>query len=244
MKIKNIFAFVAVAGLIAACDTKPEGDTAEVGEAQEVQEVSAEAVSYNIAADNSKVGWIGLKPGGRHYGTFGLESGELQVEGDKIVGGTITMNLNNIDVADLEGKQESDLAGHLKSGDFFDVENYPNATFEITSVEAIEGASDAATLSEDSKKEVDDDAKAFMPVVENPTHRITGNLTMRGQTKSVTFPARVSMDGNKIMANARFVIDRTDWGVSYGDESGVVDKTKDKFIYNNVAVGFDLNASK
>jgi hypothetical protein len=52
------------------------------------------------------------------------------------------------------------------------------------------------------------------------------------------------MTDNSIEAMARFVIDRTDWGVMYGDESAVTDRAKDKFIYNNVAVGLDLVASK
>lgn len=81
-------------------------------------------------------------------------------------------------------------------------------------------------------------------MVTNPTHTITGNLTMRGTTKSVSFPAKVSVDANSIVAEAKFNIDRTDWNLSYGDESSVVDKAQDKFIYNTVNVGFSLVANK
>ncbi|MGB5979935.1 MAG: YceI family protein, partial [Cyclobacteriaceae bacterium] len=80
--------------------------------------------------------------------------------------------------------------------------------------------------------------------ISNPTHKITGNLTMRGNTKSITFPAKVDMSGDQITARAKFNIDRTEWGVSYGDESKAVDKAKDQFIYNTVNVGFDIVADK
>jgi polyisoprenoid-binding protein YceI len=72
---------------------------------------------------------------------------------------------------------------------------------------------------------------------------VTGNLTMRGTTKSVTFPANVMMQGDKVMAKAMFNIDRTAWGLMYGDEGSITDQAKDKFIYNTVTVGLDLVGS-
>ncbi len=80
--------------------------------------------------------------------------------------------------------------------------------------------------------------------VENPTHAITGNLTMRDTTLSIVFPAKVSMTGDQIMAQAKFNIDRTKWNVSYGDENDMEARAKDKFIYNTVNVGFDIKANK
>ena len=46
------------------------------------------------------------------------------------------------------------------------------------------------------------------------------------------------------MAKAKFNIDRTNWGLMYGDEASVVDKAKDKFIYNTVNVSFDITANE
>jgi hypothetical protein len=45
-----------------------------------------------------------------------------------------------------------------------------------------------------------------------------------------------------VKAVANFNINRTDWGLMYGDEAGAVDKAKDSFIYNTVTVGFQLEA--
>jgi accessory colonization factor AcfC len=50
------------------------------------------------------------------------------------------------------------------------------------------------------------------------------------------------MEGGVLKAKANFNINRTDWGLMYGDEAGAVDKAKDKFIYNTVNVGFELEA--
>jgi len=46
-----------------------------------------------------------------------------------------------------------------------------------------------------------------------------------------------------VSAKAGFNINRTDWGLAYGDEATAVDKAKDKFIYNTVSVNFDIKAN-
>jgi hypothetical protein len=66
---------------------------------------------------------------------------------------------------------------------------------------------------------------------------------MRGTTKNIKFPANVSMENGTITAAAGFNIDRTAWGLSYGDEATAVDKAKDQFIYNTVSVNFDIKAN-
>jgi len=77
----------------------------------------------------------------------------------------------------------------------------------------------------------------------SPTHWVSGNLTMRGTTKNIKFPASVSIADGSVSAQAGFNIDRTEWGLAYGDEATAVDKTKDKFIYNTVSVSFDIKAN-
>lgn len=79
------------------------------------------------------------------------------------------------------------LTKHLKSPDFFDVEKYPSASFTSTKItKTPEG------------------------------HSITGNLTLHGQTKSITFPAAIAQgaDGG-VSGGAEFAIDRQDFGITY-----------------------------
>lgn len=240
---KSFYALLLTGALFAACDSKPAGDVAEVGEAQEVSDIQGDA-TFSVDTSASKVAWIGLKPGGRHYGTLGLEGGQLQIQNGQVAGGTLEIDLNDIDVKDLEGEYRGKLIGHLKSPDFFDVAQHPKAKFVITSVSKLNGAANTAALTEESKKEVDNDADKFVPEVTDPTHSITGNLTLRDTTLSVTFPAHVELTDNGIQAKARFVIDRTNWGIKFRDDTSPVNRAKDEVIYNNVAVGFDLNAKK
>lgn len=79
------------------------------------------------------------------------------------------------------------LTNHLKSPDFFGVKSNPTAKFVSTKVER--SAAD---------------------------YKITGELTMCGQTKSVTFPAQIAVKGDALTIASKFTIDRTQWGMSYG----------------------------
>ena len=61
---------------------------------------------------------------------------------------------------------------------------------------------------------------------------------------SIAFPAKLIVEEGIIKAEAKFNIDRTLWGVMYGDEASVADKAKDKFVYNTVNIGLILEADK
>lgn len=237
----NVLA-ISVFTFAFACNPKSEGTDAEVSEAKEVEEVAA-AQEYTVDTTASMVTWIGSKPTGKHDGTIPVSNGTIAVEGDAIVGGSVDMSISGITNTDLaeNAEMQGKLIDHLLSPDFFDAANYPSANFTITSVEAY-SSSDSVEV----KEEYDTEFKPMAAdenIVETPTHKITGNLTMRGKTLSVSFPANVQMQDGKIMANAKFNIDRTMWGLMYGDEAGAVDKAKDKFIYNTVNVGLNLVAS-
>ena len=100
---------------------------------------------------------------------------------------------------DLTIKAESidtrndDRDGHLRSNDFFDMDNYPEITFASTQVEK----------------------------VDNETYRVTGNLTIKGTTKPVTIDfdyhgAATDPFGNqRIGLEGSATINRKDWGVEW-----------------------------
>lgn len=239
MKLFKQTGLFAAAALITFACSKP-AETVETTEAQEV--VAAEGQTLTIKPESTLIAWRGYKPAGQHFGKIPATEGTLVVEGDNLTGGEFTFDITGLKIEDLEEGSENygKLWGHLQSADFFDAANHPKATFEITGVEAFE-ANDQV---EDVEQFVTDNtplaATELSP--EMPTHWISGNLTMRGTTKNIKFPAAVSLENGTVSAKAGFNIDRTAWGLAYGDEANAVDKAKDQFIYNTVSLQLEVAA--
>ena len=99
------------------------------------------------------------------------------------------------------------LTGHLKNEDFFDVAKHPEARFQLTSV----------TQGGDGGYEV------------------SGNLTLIGNTRNITFPATATMDGEKARIHAKFDINRKDWGIVYAGMT-------DDLIRDEVVIELKLEA--
>lgn len=237
--LKTSGLFVAAALMLASCGNNKE--TVETTEAQAVGEAVGETLQINTST--SEVNWRGYKPTGQHYGIIPITSGEVNVDGNEVTGGKFVFDITKLEVHDLEEGSDSHgkLTGHLQSEDFFDASNYPEATFEITAVEPF-----AADDSVENKEEFgsDNTPKSNQDqMVANPTHWVSGNLTMRGTTKNIKFPAAISVSNGTANAQAGFNIDRTEWGLMYGDEASAVDKAQDQFIYNTVSVGFNVSAN-
>ena len=249
MKIIKSTSLLALAILVlASCSSKPKSDEAKVSEAEEVQEVTGTEVAVsNTEADME---WVGTKPTGRHYGNIGLTEGSIKIDNGSITGGKLVFDLQEIQVKDLADDEESHakLVGHLQSADFFDAANHPKATFEIVSVKNLSTAENMADKynAYSNKMEQPAEGERIMEIEDyklaGATHEVTGNLTMRGKTLAITVPAVVNITSDSVKAYTNFSIDRTKWGLMYGDESKAVDKAKDKFIYNTVGIGLKLNA--
>lgn len=187
--------------LAAGCAQAPDSDQATVEDAQDVQEV-AEATTVSVNTDASAIEWVGTKVTGRHNGSLALSEGALELADGGLVGGSFTIDMNSLTVLDDAGEK---LQGHLMSPDFFNVAEHPTASFVITGVEALEAApANGEEVPEISQYKVTD-----------PTHTISGNLTMVGVTKGISFPAKVRIDGNDVEATAKFNINRKDWGINY-----------------------------
>lgn len=158
-------------------------------------------VSFKVDASKSKVEWLAKKVTGQHNGTVVLTNGNLLVSGEKITGGSFTIDMRSIACLDLTGEWNDKLVGHLKSDDFFSVENNPTSKFDITKVIEKEGNT----------------------VIE-------GNLTIKGITKPISFPASISKKGDVLVAIATIKIDRTKYDIKYGSKSfieGIGDKAID-----------------
>lgn len=128
-------------------------------------------VSFTTVAEktvnvkDSNITWKGYKVTGSHEGTINLDKGMLMFDdNNNLTGGTFTMDMTSIAVTDLKaGEGKEKLEGHLKSDDFFGVNNHNKAMFTINKVDG-----------------------------KNGTYRVYGDLTIKGITKPATFQMTVN----------------------------------------------------
>jgi len=221
--MKFFLPLFAVALMAVSCNNKKSDVTAEVGDAIESATSGpqvTQGVTYNVNAAESQIMWTGRKVvGDSHTGTLTVSEGRLMMGGEKLIGGEFTIDMNSLTNTDIEdAKSKGSLEGHLKNEDFFEVSKFPTAKFELVQVQPVTG-NDAVT------------------------HNLTGNLTMKGVTKSITIPANVIVTDATISAvTPAFDINRTDWGVKYG--SGLTGAVGDKVISDQVALVINLKATR
>jgi polyisoprenoid-binding protein YceI len=218
---KLIFPLAAIS-ILAACTDAPKADKAETGDKQEVKTAEGNAWSLD---SRSAITWTGTKPTGTHTGTFKLKEGSLLVKDSALTGGSFTIDINSLDDKDMAGDAENKgkLEGHLKSPDFFDAAKFPTAKFEITGIEPFNAANAGKDL-----------------VMKDATHTIKGNFTLKDSTKNISFPARITISGNKLTAVADFNIDRTQWGLNYKGPNN----PQDWVIRKDVNLKLDISATK
>jgi polyisoprenoid-binding protein YceI len=189
--------------LAVACanpaDDKPE---AAVGDAAPAPE-KHEGVTFVIDPEQSTLSFVGSKITGSHDGGFNRFGGTIELVDNDPTASHVTIE---IDATSLWADDDR-LTEHLKSPDFFEVETYPEASFESTSIEQ---TADGYT--------------------------VTGNLTLHGVTKSVSFPAQIEVGESGIGARAEFFVKRFDFGIVYPGKP-------DDLIRDEVVIGFDLVAT-
>lgn len=126
-----------------------------------------------VDTEKSTVTWKGYKVTGSHEGTVKLKSGKLAFDGDQLTGGEFTVDMPTLIATDLTGEYKGKLEGHLKSDDFFGVENFPTASLVFTEVKS----------------------------TGKNSYEVTADMTIKGQTHPVTFD--MSVYGSKATANLK-----------------------------------------
>ncbi len=160
-----------------------------------------------VKTETSTITWKAYKVTGSHTGTVNLKSGNLIFDGDKLTGGEFEVDMTTLVATDLEGESKGKLEGHLKSEDFFSTEKHTAATLVFTNVKA-------------SGKNA---------------YEVTGDLTIKGVTKPVTFD--VSVYGSKATASVK--VDRTAYDIKYGS-GNFFENLGDKTIYDEFDLVVDL----
>ena len=213
--LSKFFIAILAISLVISCKNQPEGEAAKTGDAADnVATAPADAAKY--AVKEGKVYWGATKVGGAHNGTINISKGVLTAANGKVTSGDFGIDINSIDEPNMEGEMKTKLLNHLKSPDFFDAANHSAGMFSVVSVEPLSGNPEA-------------------------THTVTGNLTLKGITKSVSFPANIVVTDSKISAvSPKFTINRMDWDIKYN--SGLIGTAKDKIIHDDVSLSVELLA--
>ena len=190
--------------------TSAEATSSESEAAIEITKNVEEINSASAMDMNSAVTWTGRKVGGMHTGIITLSKKEFTIENDKVTGSFIA-DMNSIICTDIESEEKNGyFVEHLRSEDFFAVEEFSTASFEVTSSE----------------------------LIEEGYFKITGDLTIKGQTHPIEFPLSVTKDEKGTIIKGSFAFDRTKYGIDYNSKS-LLGAVAGKFIYDEVELEFN-----
>jgi polyisoprenoid-binding protein YceI len=210
MKRLALACFFAVTAVACAKDPTSGKTHAVVGEAHAETQLPASAEVLRLTPAVAKVGFIGAKVTGQHVGRFSELGGAIALIDGKPETSRVEVEVQTASVS-IEGGPAK-LENHLKSADFFDVAGFPTARFVSTEIRP---GSDVA----------------------GATHTVTGNLQLRGTTRSVTFPATIAVGADAVNVKAEFGINRKDFGIVYPGMS-------DDLIKDNVLLRIEIAAPR
>lgn len=191
------FGILSISLLVVACEDPAANKTRAIttnastpASNSQTAQAPAKGEGLAISPENSKVLFTGSKVTGKHEGGFNKFSGEIDLVNNKPEESSVKVDIETASVfSDADG-----LTKHLQSGDFFEVEKYPRASFASTKIVA------------DSAK----GANAYT---------VTGDLELRGVRKSITFPATIAVTADAVDVESEFAINRKDFGIVYAGKA-------------------------
>ena len=150
---------------------------------------------FELDVEKTRVRWVGRNLFNQHDGTIKATSGFLKIdENDIPVAGEVMVDLTQMTCRDLEDPTlRGALIAHLQNSDFFDVANYPEASFKLKSARQIEGSSYG-----------------------QPNYIIDGVLSARGKELELTIKALVEAVEDGFVFQSDFNFDRVALGAYYG----------------------------
>ncbi|MEO7989281.1 MAG: YceI family protein [Chryseolinea sp.] len=172
------------------------------------------AQKIDVDIKESSIVWTGKKLTGEHTGLLSLSKGQLEFNKKMLVGGEFEIDMNSISSTDISDKKSNvRLVDHLKSDDFFAVRSNPVSRMKITKVQG----------------------------GKNNEYMITGDLTIKGITEAVTFPATIIVKDELVTATARITFNRSKYNVKFGSNS-FFENLGDEMIYDDIDLVVHLTA--
>lgn len=121
--------------------------------------LSISAQSRKINISKSTIVWTGKKITGEHSGSLQFKEGSLTYSKKKLTKGSFTVDMTTLNNTDQSGKDKAQLEGHLKSKDFFSIEEFKEAKLVFKTIKLI--------------------AKG--------TYSIVADMTIKGKTNPIVF---------------------------------------------------------
>lgn len=194
MKVLNIIASTILIVILMSFFIK-NGEIINPKEAVNTYNLKTyETIVYNKISDSSYLDWTASHLGGfnKRQGKIYYKEASLSVKNNEVIDANFVVDMGTLIVSDMDTEESKDLEGHLKSADFFDIENYPTSTFKLSKVETLKGEYNS---------------------------KVTGTLTILDTKKSISFNANINIGKNEVtIASENFTIDRSDWGLIYNNE--------------------------
>ncbi len=177
------------------------------------------AITLEVDPEQSKIHWQGqkIKAGSEHKGTLKIKKATVNVDQNRnLLGGTIVIDMLSLENIDLSGQWKKKLETHLHSEDFFNTQKFNEAYFKIVKVTP-------------SRSDL---------------YSVTGNLTIRGVTRSETFDVRVIRHPKQLQATGLIEFDRQNYGVKHNPEKPALRKAlaiaQDQIIKDKVQIEIDI----
>lgn len=204
--------------LLVSCSN--EGEKVEASESKTPTIVKAlETRTFDKVKEGSTLSWRASHFGGLdpRNGSIDYQEARITIDEEKIVSGEFFMDMDKLRVENLPEDAAKELTEHLKSDDFFSISKFPISKFEITSIDHLQ---------------------------EEYNSEITGNLSILGISKSITFKARIVFKEEEISIKSEdFIIDRSDWGMTY-NAKGTAGVPLDYLISDEVGFTIDIIVTK
>ncbi|MEO6283150.1 MAG: YceI family protein [Dyadobacter sp.] len=174
-----------------------------------------ETQTFAVDGSKSNIDWTGKKVTGAHNGSIDIKAGKLTLQDGKLSGGNFVIDTTSIKILDItDPATNAQFAGHLFSEDFFSTERFTEATFVMTSTD---------------QQNADN-------------YLITGDLTIKGITHPVSFPAKVHFSEGSVTASGKILVDRTRYEMKFRS-GNFFTNLGDTLIYNEFELDVTLTAS-
>ena len=179
--MKKLFGILCVAAITATA-LSFNGNEISDFETQNTVDVASSYVSWNGSKLDKQTGKQKV-----HIGRVAIKDAKVKMNGSTPEALAVTVDLKNIQNADLSGDLASQLITHLKSVDFFDVSVFPDATFSATKITKL------------TNQKFD--------------FEIEGNIKIKGVSKPITVQGHIVSDkGKKLLETEAFYLNGEEFG--------------------------------